>query len=89
MTSDNSNLLEFPSDFPVKIIGEVSEQFEDNMLAIVRRHHPDLEESAIRKNISGQGNYLAITVTVRAESQAALDALYAELSQHPDTKMVL
>lgn len=89
MTHDDLNILEFPSDFPIKIIGEVTEQFEEKMLEIIRRHHPELEESAIRKNVSGQGTYLAMTVIVRAESKEALDALYAELSQHPDTKMVL
>ncbi len=87
--SEDSGLLVFPSDFPIKIIGEVTERFQEEILAIARKHHPELEDDAIQLKKSGQGNYLAISITVRAVSQTALDALYTELSKHPDTKMVL
>ena len=87
--SDDSGVLVFPSDFPIKIIGEATAQFEQDILAIARRHHPELKEDALQCKKSGQGNYLAISITVQAVSQTALDALYEELSKHPDTKMVL
>ncbi|MCH9756036.1 MAG: DUF493 domain-containing protein [Gammaproteobacteria bacterium] len=87
--SDDAGLLIFPSDFPIKIIGEITEQFEKDILMIARRHHPELKDDAIQRKVSQQGNYLALSITVRAVSQTALDALYTELSKHPDTKMVL
>jgi len=86
---EDSDILVFPSDFPIKIIGEVTAQFEKEIVAIARKHHPELEDDAIQLKKSGQGHYLSITITVRAVSQTALDALYTELSKHPDTKMVL
>ncbi len=84
-----SDLITFPSDFPIKIIGEVTTAFEADILAIARKHHPELSDDAIQRKTSAKGNYLAISITVRAVSQAALDALYDDLSKHPDVKMVL
>jgi uncharacterized protein len=83
------SLLTFPCDFPVKIIGEVSEQFESDIIKIVRQHYPNLQDDAIQRQTSKQGTYLALSITVHAISQATLDALYQDLSKHPGTKMVL
>jgi putative lipoic acid-binding regulatory protein len=38
---------------------------------------------------STKGNYLSLTVTVRATSREQLDNLYRALSSHPMVKMVL
>ena len=83
------SLLDFPCDFPVKIIGEVSDQFEKDIIGIVRQHYPLLQDDAIQRQTSKQGTYLALSITVHAISQASLDALYQDLSTHPGTKMVL
>jgi len=85
----NESLIEFPCDFPIKIMGDNCAEFEAEIVRIVRQHIPQLGESAIRQRASGKGNYLAITVTIRAESQAQLDALYIELSACKLAKMVL
>ncbi len=87
--TDEQNLIAFPTDFPIKVIGDVTDQFEQDILDIARKHHPELEDDAIQRKMSAKGNYLAISITVWAVSQAALDALYEDLSKHPDTKMVL
>lgn len=86
--SDES-LIEFPCDFPIKIMGDNCDEFEAEIIRIVRQHVPDLGEAAIKQRPSGKGNYLAITVTIRAQSQSQLDALYCELTACKLTKMVL
>jgi len=86
--SDES-LIEFPCDFPIKIMGDNCDEFEAEIIRIVRQHVPDLGEAAIRQRQSGKGNYLAITVTIRAQSQSHLDALYRELTACELAKMVL
>lgn len=85
----NESLIEFPCDFPIKIMGDNSAEFEAEILRIVRQHVPDLGETAIRQRQSGQGNYLAITVTIRAESRTQLDNLYRALTACELAKMVL
>lgn len=83
------SMMTFPCDFLIKIIGKNTVNYVPDVTRIVHKHLPDTPADAIREQPSQQGNYLAIRVTVRAIDQKTLDALYLELTQHPDIKMVL
>jgi putative lipoic acid-binding regulatory protein len=82
-------LFEFPCEFPIKIMGQASDEFEAEVIAIMRRHVPDLSEGAVKRRESAAKNYAALTVTVNATSKAQLDAIYRELSAHPLVLMAL
>lgn len=84
-----ATLLEFPCDFPLKIMGATAPDFAQTVAAVVIRHAPDFEAAAMEMRPSKAGNYLSLTCTVRATSQAQLDALYRELTSHPMVKVVL
>jgi len=73
-------LLEFPTDFPIKIMGEASDDFRSLAIGIVSRHFGDLDPARIEERPSKGGKYLGLTITVRAESKAQLDAAYMELT---------
>jgi uncharacterized protein len=83
------SLLEFPCDFPLKVVGRAREDFDALVTAIVRRHIAGLASDAVTARTSREGRYVSLTVTVRAESRAQLDALYTELSGHADILLVL
>jgi len=85
----NESLLNFPCSFPIKAMGINSEEFEIAVLSIIKKHSPELEESAIKTRSSKGGKYLAITVTIDAQSQAQLDHIYTELSSHELVTMAL
>jgi len=87
--TEETKLLTFPCDFPIKIMGNLTASFKDEIVAIAHKHYPDLKDEQFRTNTSKNGNFLAISVTVHALDQASLDALYQDLSKHPDIKMVL
>jgi putative lipoic acid-binding regulatory protein len=74
-----ASLLSFPCDFPIKAMGE-AEGFDLLVVELVRRHAPNLRENAVETRPSRNGRYVSVTVTIRAESQAQLDAIYQELS---------
>lgn len=82
-------LLEFPTDFPLKIMGGTVEGFAQIVLEIVQKHAPDFDGNSMEMRPSKAGNYLSLTCTVRAVSKPQLDALYTELSSHPLVKVVL
>lgn len=82
-------LIEFPCDFPIKIMGARSDDFAQTVVDIVLRHAPDFAAEGVEMRASGSGNYLSVTCTVRATSKSQLDALYRELSGHPAVKIVL
>jgi putative lipoic acid-binding regulatory protein len=73
-------LLEFPCDFPIKVMGQATEEFRSLALGIVTRHFGPLAADRISERPSRGGRYLGLTITVRAESKAQLDAVYTELT---------
>jgi hypothetical protein len=83
------SLLTFPTRFPIKVIGRMAEGFAQTVLAIVQRHAPDFRADTMEMRPSRAGRYLSVTVTIDARSREQLDALYRELSSHPDVVMVL
>ncbi|PJD93897.1 MAG: hypothetical protein CK424_01170 [Legionella sp.] len=85
----NETLMVFPCDFPIKIIGNATPNFLQDIITIVHHHFPDTPDSAITTQLSGQGKYQSITAVVVALDQMTLDALYKDLTQHPDIRMVL
>ncbi|NMG28000.1 YbeD family protein [Aromatoleum evansii] len=82
-------LLEFPCDFPIKIMGARVDEFAQVVVDVVRRHAPEFDPATVQMRPSSKGNYISLTCTVRAESKAQLDALYRDLSAHPLVKVVL
>ena len=84
-----TTLLEFPCDFPLKIMGANAADFAQTIALVVAKHAPDFDSAAMEMRPSKAGNYLALTCTVRAVSQAQLDALYCELTANPMVKVVL
>ena len=85
----DDTLLEFPCDFPLKIMGATQEGFAQAVVEVVVRHAPGFDAATMEMRASKGGNYLSLTCTVRATSKAQLDALYTELSSHPLVKVVL
>lgn len=89
MSDQPESLLSFPCDFPIKAFGHSRGDFDLVVAEIVRRHVPDLRENAIVTRPSKGGRFTAITITVRAVSQAQLDAIYRDLSTSTDVIMAL
>jgi putative lipoic acid-binding regulatory protein len=87
--SESESLLQFPCDFPIKVVGQDAADFEIEVVARVREHAPDLGEGAVSSRSSQGGKYLAVTVVVRATSQAQLDAIYRSLTGWDRALMVL
>lgn len=82
-------LLEFPCDFPLKIMGQQHPEFTATVLSVVREHAPDTQEHQLQTRNSTKGNYLSVTLTVNATSQEQLDNIYRALTSHPMVKVVL
>ena len=82
-------LLEFPTDFPIKIMGERRDDFAQAMVDLVLRHAPDFRPETVEMRASSKGNFLSVTCTVRATSKAQLDAIYRDITAHPWVKMAL
>lgn len=83
------SIIEYPLDFPIKVMGLNRPAFTAAMTALVMRHAPDFDAATIAARPSREAKYLSLTMTIRATSREQLDALYRELSDHPMVTMAL
>ena len=89
MPVETESLIEYPCDFPIKILGRTQAGFAQAVLEIVRQHAPDFDGATMEMRASKKGKYLSVTCVVRAESREQLDNLYRALCDHPMVVMVL
>lgn len=90
MANDNSNdLIKFPCYFPIKVIGEVSDNFIEEVISIIEKHTDKFDKSTIQMRGSNQGKYISLTCNIYVKSKEQLDKVYMGLSKHPITKFVL
>ena len=83
------SLIEYPSRFPIKVMGAKVDGFVHAIVELARRHDPSFDASTIELRDSRAGNYLGVTITITATSREQLDDLYRALSSHPMVKVVL
>lgn len=89
MTEPTESLIEYPSDFPIKVVGIMHDEFAQTIVEVVTVHDPDFHAGKVEMRPSSAGKYLSLTLTVRATSRNQLDDLYRALSSHPMVKFVL
>jgi putative lipoic acid-binding regulatory protein len=72
---------------PIKILGRNDSAFREAAIAIVRTHYG--AEHTVAEQLSRQGAYLSLTITVHAQSREQIDAVYRDLVGEPQILMVL
>jgi putative lipoic acid-binding regulatory protein len=80
---------QFPSEFPIKVMGRQGSDVRALTQAIVEKHAGPLNEAHIKTRTSGDGNFLALTYTITATSRAQLDDIYRELTACKSVLMAL
>jgi len=83
------SLIEYPSDFPIKVMGKSHPELAQTLTALVQQFDAEFDAATVEMRASKGGNYLGLTFTVRATSRAQLDALYRALHAHPMVSVVL
>jgi hypothetical protein len=87
VSHDGGTLLSFPCDLPIKVLGRNHAAFRGAAETIVRAHYGDA--FTLTEHASRNGNYVSLTITVRAQSRAEVDAVYHALVASDDILMVL
>lgn len=89
---DNNNeesLLKFPCEFTLKVFGERSADFEQEIYQLLQPHVPNLSNNAFQSRTSENGKYLSLSITIYAESREQLDNIYKALTACPKVLMAL
>lgn len=87
--SQLDSLIDYPVDFPIKVMGRRVDGFAQTVVTLVKRHAPDFDETTLEMRPSREGTYLSLTITIRAINRQQLDAIYTDLSGHPLVSVVL
>ena len=83
------SLIDFPSLFPIKVMGLHCEALEPAIIDIAKRWDPLFDAASIERRPSSGGKYMGLTITITATSRAQLDDLYRAFTTHPLVKVVL
>ncbi|HTX78566.1 MAG TPA: DUF493 domain-containing protein [Longilinea sp.] len=86
---ESKPVIQFPCDFPLKVIGHNADDFESFVVEIVRRHVPELDAAVVNTKPSSGGKYLSVSMKFIADSREQMDALYEELSRHERVVWIL
>ena len=82
-------LIEYPSLFPIKVMGAKVDGFVHAVTYIAEQFDPTFDATTVELRESSGGKYLGVTETVTATSREQLDELYRTLTSHPFVKVVL
>jgi hypothetical protein len=83
------SLIEYPSIFPIKVMGKNVEGFVDALTRVAESFDPCFDPKTIELRPSSSAHYLGVTLNINATSREQLDELYRTLSTHPMVKVVL
>lgn len=83
------SLIEFPSAFPIKVMGKTHPDFAQTMTELILSFDPTFDPATVEMRPSKAGNYLSLTFTITATSRVQLDDIYRALTAHPMVSMAL
>jgi uncharacterized protein len=85
----DETLIEFPCDFPIKVMGETHVDFTSEIIKAIQSQLPSFDASNIEMRGSSGGKYISLTCMVHVTSKLQLDDIYRALTSHPMVKVTL
>ena len=86
---DDNITIEFPCDYPIKVVGDAQVDFEKIIVSVIQKHAPDVDLNTVTRRDSAKGNYQSLSVVIVATGKPQLDALFADLKATNIVRMVL
>ena len=89
MVDESTSPLQFPTDYPIKVVGRPSDEFRARVHGIMLRHAPNLDPDRVSERLSENSNFLSISYTIVAESREQVVALATDLKACEGVLMIL
>jgi uncharacterized protein len=89
VVDESTSPLQFPTDYPIKVVGRPSDEFRARVHAIMLRHAPSLDPDQVTERLSENGNFLSISYMLRAESREQIIALASDLKACEGVLMII
>ena len=81
-TTEEESLIEFPCDFPVKVMGAAIPEFHECIKKIAEKHDPEFSNNETKQKNSKTGKYVSLTLNIHAKDKIQLDKIYQDLTDH-------
>lgn len=78
--ADREKLLDFPCDFPLKVMGRDEAVMRAALIEILQSHVPDSSANDMTCRRSSKGRFVALSIHIRAERLDQLEQVYNALS---------
>ena len=89
MTEQEPPKIEFPCEYPIKVLGRSTEQFQGVILEVFESHAPGFDRESIVVKASGKGTFTSLTITITATGKEQLQALHQDLMATGQVQMVI
>lgn len=81
--------IEFPCDYPIKVLGEANSEFIEHVLAVMDRHAPGFDRNRVSVRDSSKGRWQSVSLSITATGKPQLEQIFESLKESPKVKMVL
>jgi uncharacterized protein len=81
--------IQYPCAYPIKVLGEHSEDFASVIISIVQLHDPEVREEHVTVRASSQGRYVALNIVITAQGPEHIQALFEDLKASGRVSVVL
>lgn len=81
--------IEFPCEYPIKVLGRSCDQLHTAVVEIFGRHAPGFDSETISVKSSSGGKFTSITITIVATGPDQLSALHQDLMETGLVSMVI
>lgn len=81
--------IEFPCQYPIKVICNAGETVIEQVLRVVRQHDPALDADKLVVQDSKNGRFQSLRLIMNATSEQQLQLLFADLKATGQVHMVL
>ena len=89
MNASDVPRIEFPCQYPIKIVGEFAADFRQMALEVMEHHAPELDQELVTERLSRNGRFISLTVTIVATGEPQLKALFEALKNTGRVQIVL
>ncbi|MGK0499452.1 MAG: putative lipoic acid-binding regulatory protein [Oceanicoccus sp.] len=89
MSEQEPPKIEFPCDYPIKVLGRQTDDFEAVVVAVMEQHAGAIAAENVKLRPSGKGTFVAVTVTIIATGAEQLEAIHKDLLATGRVQMVM
>lgn len=81
--------VEFPCDYPIKIVGDAAPDFKASVLDVVEAYAPGVDRGSVKVVDSRNGKFQSVRVTITATGEDQLRELFTALKATGRVHMVV